>query len=117
MPPTVLIAEDEKIVRDFLVYTVSALGYHVAAVCDGNSALELLANQPFQVLLTDLRMPGLDGLQLIRAALKIYPDLCCILHSSGSVDRSDLPPGVLLLEKTSEKAKIAAALLTALSPL
>jgi two-component system NtrC family response regulator len=74
MTPRILITEDDttqrEIIRDILV----ASGYEVEAVSSGAHALEALGGDHFAVLLTDLRMPEMDGVELLTRAKKVRPD-------------------------------------------
>ncbi len=84
--PTVLIVDDEKSARDGLVRALRR-DYHVFAAENGTSALELLASQRVDVLLSDVRMPGMDGITLLQRALANYPELTVIILTAyGDVD-------------------------------
>ncbi len=63
----ILIVDDDVSFRDSLVETVAGLGHAVTTRGDGNEALALLAIQPFDLAMVDLRMPGLNGLELLAA--------------------------------------------------
>ena len=66
--PRILLVEDEASQREALARTLKREGYRVRAAGDGERALEALAQVSFDLVLTDLRLPGLDGLQVLRAA-------------------------------------------------
>ncbi|VGO22879.1 sigma-54-dependent transcriptional regulator [Pontiella sulfatireligans] len=84
--PTILIVDDEKSARDGLVRALRR-DYNVFAAENGNSALEVLANQKIDVLLSDVRMPGMDGITLMQRALVNNPELVCIILTAyGDVD-------------------------------
>lgn len=70
--PTLLIAEDNERIAEFLAELLSDRGYTVRCVPDGVAALELLAEQPCDIVLADLSMPRCDGRQL-RASLAADP--------------------------------------------
>lgn len=74
-PARLLIAEDEAAVREFLVRGLIEAGYHVRAVGDGREALQALAVEQFDLLLTDIRMPRLDGVALALKVAVDFPDL------------------------------------------
>ncbi|HEX7124891.1 MAG TPA: response regulator [Thermodesulfobacteriota bacterium] len=61
VPLRVLVADDEPAVRDLACDALAARGHQVEAVADGEAALRRLSEAPFDVLLVDIRMPGLDG--------------------------------------------------------
>jgi CheY-like chemotaxis protein len=62
----ILVVDDEKGVRDAMAGILSDLGYEVAVAADGDEALVLLKDSTFEIVLTDLNMPGMDGLSLAR---------------------------------------------------
>jgi two-component system response regulator HydG len=64
----VLVVEDERAQREALARYLGRAGYAVSAVATGEEALERLAAEPYAVLLTDLRLPGTDGLAVVRRA-------------------------------------------------
>ena len=64
----VLLVEDERAQRDALAQYLDRRGYAVTAVGSGEAALERLAREPYAVLLTDLRLAGMDGLAVVRRA-------------------------------------------------
>ena len=62
----ILVADDEKIKRVTLAQDLAAQGHDVATACDGEEALEQLANGRFDVVVTDLKMPKVDGIELLQ---------------------------------------------------
>jgi DNA-binding NtrC family response regulator len=84
---SVLIAEDEVGVRESLAEVLRDEGFEVAAVPDGAKALELLGTQDFDVVLSDVRMPGIDGLELLRQARQLAPQtLVLLMTAHATVD-------------------------------
>ncbi|WP_372845655.1 sigma-54-dependent transcriptional regulator [Pontiella sp.] len=84
--PTVLIVDDEKSARDGLVRALRR-DYLVFAAENGASALEVLAAQKIDVLLSDVRMPGMDGITLMQRALANNPELTVIILTAyGDVE-------------------------------
>lgn len=71
----VLVIDDEADVAELNAEVLERAGYDVHAVSDGREALRLLAQQPFDVVLSDLNMPDLDGRALYEAIQSTYPDL------------------------------------------
>ncbi len=63
---TILVAEDQTDIRDLLVLNLRSAGYDVTAVADGLSALARHTNDPHDLLVLDLMMPGMDGLELCK---------------------------------------------------
>src|SRR5471032_687372 len=71
----ILLAEDDDNMRVFLARALERAGHQVVAAGDGNMALELAAGGDFDLLLADVVMPGLDGIELARRASVVLPDL------------------------------------------
>jgi two-component system chemotaxis response regulator CheY len=66
MPGTILTADDSASMRQLIVFTLQNAGYQVVEAVDGKDALERLSNAPVQMVITDLNMPNIDGIELIR---------------------------------------------------
>ncbi|MBS1129444.1 MAG: two component, sigma54 specific, transcriptional regulator, Fis family [Proteobacteria bacterium] len=62
----ILVVDDEEIARQNLVHVLKREGWHVDAAADGEQATACLGKQTYQLVLTDIRMPGMDGLALLR---------------------------------------------------
>ena len=73
--PKILLAEDDNDMRRFLVKALINAGYDVASFDNGKSAYERLREEPFELLLTDIVMPEMDGIELARRATELDPDL------------------------------------------
>ncbi|PWV87330.1 two-component system cell cycle response regulator CpdR [Phyllobacterium myrsinacearum] len=71
----ILLAEDDNDMRRFLVKALEKAGYHVTPFDNGASAYDRLREEPFSLLLTDIVMPEMDGIELARRASEIDPDL------------------------------------------
>jgi two-component system, cell cycle response regulator CpdR len=71
----ILLAEDDHDMRRFLVKALERAGYQVVDFDNGASAYERLREEPFSLLLTDIVMPEMDGIELARRATEIDPDL------------------------------------------
>jgi CheY-like chemotaxis protein len=83
-----LIAEDEQPVRELLARALSQEGHDVEVAPDGAAALEQLsADAPFDLLLTDIRMPIMDGIALALAAARDHPDLAIVLMTGFAGER------------------------------
>ncbi len=67
MPSTILVAEDQADIRDLLVMNLRSAGYEVIAVADGTAALQSQSDTASDLLILDLMMPGLDGLEVCKA--------------------------------------------------
>ncbi len=79
MSSRILVVDDEASIRNFLVRVLQLEGYTVQAACDGREALEHLSGAAYDLLLTDIKMNRLDGVELLRLARERYPDLAVIL--------------------------------------
>lgn len=71
----ILLAEDDNDMRRFLVKALENAGYEVASFDNGLSAYNRLREEPFELLLTDIVMPEMDGIELARRATELDPDL------------------------------------------
>jgi len=83
----VLIAEDDLAVQSFVRRALEHRGHDVAAVGDGVQALETLNDQSFDLLITDIVMPGLDGIGLALKVARDFPKLPVLLMSGYSAER------------------------------
>ena len=88
-PPTLLVADDDPGLRESLERTLTREGYRVVLATDGRAALERVQAGGVDLIVTDLRMPGLTGLELLRAAKAIMPDVDVILLTAfGTVEEA-----------------------------
>lgn len=71
----ILLAEDDTDMRRFLVKALQTAGHDVVAFDNGRSAYERIREEPFTLLLTDIVMPEMDGIELARRATELDPDL------------------------------------------
>jgi diguanylate cyclase (GGDEF)-like protein len=76
---SILVVDDEQPIRTMLQEALSTLGYECAAIGDGVSALALLRKSTFDIMLTDITMPGMSGLELTRNAKRLRPDMPVIV--------------------------------------
>ncbi len=67
MPKSILTVDDSKTIRDMVAFTLQKAGYAVSEAPDGAAGLALANRQRFDCIITDLNMPGLDGLALTKA--------------------------------------------------
>ncbi len=86
--PRVLVADDEASIRDLLAKTLALAEYDVDLAPDGRTALERLRIAPYDLLITDLKMPGVDGLSVIREARRLKPDIPVIIITGFSSEAS-----------------------------
>ena len=73
-PGKILLADDEQIARENLEYILKKEGYETVAVESGARALEELEKSDFDLVITDLRMPQVDGMQVLERAKELRPD-------------------------------------------
>jgi two-component system cell cycle response regulator CpdR len=71
----ILLAEDDNDMRRFLVKALQNAGYAVTSFDNGLSAYDRLREEPFELLLTDIVMPELDGIELARRATELDPEI------------------------------------------
>ncbi|MGD0678278.1 MAG: sigma-54 dependent transcriptional regulator [Polyangiaceae bacterium] len=82
----ILVADDEEDVRSFLAETLERAGHEVTQVADGEAALRAAHEEPFDVVVTDLRMPAADGMTVVRTVRTEQPDVeVIILTAFGDV--------------------------------
>jgi CheY-like chemotaxis protein len=87
--PSVLVVDDETVIADTITKILSLSGYNATAAYDGDSALESALLKPPQLLLTDVVLPGMNGIELAQTIKRVYPD-CKILLFSGQASTTDL---------------------------
>ena len=86
--PRVLVVDDEASIRDLLSKTLALAEYDVDVAPDGRSALERMRLYPYDLLIADLKMPGMDGLTVIREAKRYKADLPVIIITGFSTESS-----------------------------
>lgn len=85
----ILIIDDEKLVRDFLLETLKRKKYDVEAVETGQKALTLLKEKQFDLIITDMKMPGLTGIDVLKKTKELYPStLVVIITAYGSIENA-----------------------------
>ncbi|MEW6668171.1 MAG: response regulator [Thermodesulfobacteriota bacterium] len=87
----ILIVDDDPGMLNALRVGLKSAGHQSATARNGRQALDILASslddeEPFDLLVTDLRMPKMDGLELIRVSREICPELQCILMTAYGED-------------------------------
>jgi len=86
--PRILVVDDEASIRDLLSKTLALAEYEVDVAPDGRSALERMRVYPYDLLIADLKMPGMDGLAVIREAKRYKSDLPVIIITGFSTESS-----------------------------
>lgn len=80
-PPFILVIDDEDEVRDMLAFSLEQSGFRVMAVASGAEGIELVHANPFDLVITDLKMPVMDGVATTRALRVLAPALPVVLMS------------------------------------
>jgi len=111
-PPRVLVVDDEPGLRSSLAANLEMEGFEVVEAESGPRALELVQKSTFDVVLTDIRMPGMNGVELFHALQKARPGLPVILSTAFALEdltREALQAGAFtLLPKPSDVDHVAA---------
>ncbi|MGD0919590.1 MAG: hybrid sensor histidine kinase/response regulator [Thermodesulfobacteriota bacterium] len=88
----ILVADDEEALRELISKMVNRFGYETATVANGKEALEALRREPFTILITDIKMPEMDGFELMKAVRVEFPDvhIICMTAHSASYNYTDV---------------------------
>jgi len=112
----VLVVEDEPVVREVLVEILGELNQDVVAVASAAEALDLVASAPFDLLITDLAMPDMDGLTLASEVRKRAPGTMIMLATGyGQIIPGSAPqPGLVdtIINKPFQVSDLEASLLS-----
>jgi DNA-binding response OmpR family regulator len=87
--PTVLVVDDESAIAETVTEILSRSGYAAMTAYDGTEALEIAMLSPPELLITDVSLPGMSGIELAITVRRIFPD-CKILLFSGHVATAEL---------------------------
>ena len=83
----ILVAEDNPSVREFIFRSLVSAGHKVQVTADGQEALDALTHEKFDVLVTDIVMPNVDGIALAMKAVRLFPDLRIVMISGYAQER------------------------------
>jgi signal transduction histidine kinase len=84
---SILVVDDENTIRELLYRLLRSKGYHVVTACDGEEALKVLKREQFDLLLSDIRMPGINGIELLEQAIVLAPHLLVIMMTGfGTIE-------------------------------
>ncbi|MFO8085471.1 MAG: FAD-dependent oxidoreductase [Desulfobacterales bacterium] len=78
----ILVVDDELIVRDSLKEWLEDEGFTVQMAASGPEALEILSKEPFQLMLVDIKMPGMDGVELLKRSMEIDSDMSVVMMTA-----------------------------------
>ncbi|MGB3694445.1 MAG: response regulator [Spirulinaceae cyanobacterium] len=85
----ILVVDDEKNIRMTVAKALDPLGYKVHTAFDGKDALYQLQAEKFDLILTDLQMPGMNGMELLGKATELYPEIkIALISAHGTVDNA-----------------------------
>src|SRR3989339_232595 len=105
----ILIVEDDEKMNQGLKYIVSKEGYNVITVDSGETALEKIKDLSFDLILSDLKLPGIDGMEVLRAVKKFDPHILFVMITAyGTVHTavSAMEELRLVIKKTMEKREL-----------
>ena len=101
--PRILLAEDDESLRGFLSRALERAGYDVKSCADGDEAMEALDEGDWDLLLTDIVMPGMDGIEVARLAAAKHPGLRIMFITGFAAVAlaagESAPPGAKVLSK------------------
>jgi excisionase family DNA binding protein len=86
--PRILVVDDEAAIRELLSKTLALAEYEVDLAPDGAAAIERLRLIPYDLLITDLKMPGVDGLTVVREARRLKADIPVVIITGFSTEAS-----------------------------
>ena len=98
----ILLAEDDQVMREYLTRALERSGYLVTAVDRGTAALPLLESETFDLLLTDIVMPEMDGIELAQKATLVDPDMRVMFitgFAAVALRQGRTPPQAKVLSK------------------
>ena len=83
----ILVVDDEAMIRELCTHILASEGYGVTAMPNGEAALAELGRNSTDLLITDIKMPGMDGLELFERVKQMNPDIVTIfITGHGSLD-------------------------------
>lgn len=83
----IMIVDDEMVVRKSLLHWFTKMGQHVETASSGTDALQILFHTPVDLMFVDIKMPGMDGIQLLQRVKDAYPDISVIIITAyGSIE-------------------------------
>ena len=87
-PKRLLVVDDDEVVLDLICDYLSSEGYACTRCTTGEKAMAHLAAEPFDAILTDMRMPGMDGMGVLKRAHEIVPGIPVILITVDGTPRA-----------------------------
>ncbi|MEE9518093.1 MAG: response regulator [Candidatus Adiutricales bacterium] len=83
----IMIVDDEKKIADAMTERLRIRGFDAAAVYSGRSALQLLRKETFDGIVLDLRLPDIDGIEVLKRTMKEYPKMKVVILSGHGTDQ------------------------------
>src|SRR5881396_1727448 len=90
--PNVLIIDDEPLMRISIADALKAEGCQVKVATTGLEGMDLIRKEPFEIVITDLRLPGMDGLQILQACKEVSPTTGVIVITAYAPSRRRWKP-------------------------
>jgi CheY-like chemotaxis protein len=114
----VLLVEDSEEVRETTIEFISEVGYAVVAVDSAEAAIEALATSTFDIIFTDVSLPGMNGIELLKRARQANPQQRAVIASGYGADfnRHGLGAGVAVLAKPYDLATLERTLAKVIEP-
>jgi CheY-like chemotaxis protein len=114
-PRTILLVEDDEDVRDATAAILDAEGFRVLVARSGEEAMQLLGQEQVDLLLTDIVMPGINGIELARRAKRLHPNLKLMFMTGYHSRFADAQEMGKLVLKPFRASVIVAALVEVLA--
>jgi CheY-like chemotaxis protein len=104
---TVLVVEDDFVQRRQIARVLEGFGYRLLQAADGMAAIRLVDAEEINLVLTDIRMPLLDGISLLKYIKIFYPHIPVVVATAYPEEMEDLRPDALLCKPFGEEELIA----------
>ena len=89
MEKKILVVDDDSLLRDFLAETLNRSGYWVDLASTGEEALEKISKEDYDIILSDVRMPNMDGMELLKTTRDFLPDAKVVMMTAyGTVQNA-----------------------------
>jgi CheY-like chemotaxis protein len=104
--PRILVVDDEEAILYVFERYLSVAGYRVSVANNGFDAVGAAEADPFDLLITDFRMPGMNGIEVIHALRDLQPGLPALVISGNPIEAGAMPDGVRFLSKPVSMADL-----------
>lgn len=84
----ILVVEDERSMREVLTVLLDEEGYDVVSACDGTEGIKHIDNDIYDVIITDIKMPGVDGFEVLKRATTVSPDTAVVIITAFGTTES-----------------------------